>query len=95
MKYLKIILIILLLVCLLPMPFGFYNLVRFAAMTGCIIIAYDYFKQRKQPLVILFSCLALLFQPFLKVALGRTIWNVVDFIIAVLLTVLIFKIPNK
>ena len=31
---------------------------------------------------------ALLFQPFVKVALGRTMWNVVDVAVAILLIVL-------
>ena len=33
--------------------------------------------------MIIYIALALLFQPFLKVALGRTIWNVVDVAITV------------
>ena len=32
-----------------------------------------------------FGLLALLFQPFLKIALGRTIWNVIDVLVAILL----------
>ena len=33
--------------------------------------------------IIIYLALALLFQPFLKVALGRTLWNVVDVIVGV------------
>ena len=40
------------------------------------------------PLAITFGGLALLFQPFLKVALGRTTWNVVDVVVAVGLVML-------
>ena len=32
--------------------------------------------------MIIYVALALLFQPFIKVALGRTIWNVVDILVA-------------
>ena len=33
----------------------------------------------------------LLFQPFIKIALGRTMWNIVDVIVAILLVVLVVK----
>ncbi len=42
-------------------------------------------------LTITFASLALLFQPFIKIALGRTIWNVVDVMVAVLLVLLWMK----
>lgn len=35
-----------------------------------------------------FGALALLFQPFIKIALGRLIWNIVDVVVAVGLVVL-------
>lgn len=77
-----------LIVCLFPMPYGYYTLVRFVAMIlfGCM--AYSFYKEEKIPLCILFVALALLFQPFMKVALGRTMWNVIDVILAVALVIL-------
>ena len=77
-----------LIVCLFPMPYGYYTLVRFVAMIlfGCM--AYSFYKEEKIPLCILFVALALLFQPFMKVALGRTMWNVIDVILAVALVTL-------
>ena len=35
-----------------------------------------------------FGALALLFQPFIKIALGRLIWNVVDVVVGVGLVIL-------
>ena len=35
-----------------------------------------------------FGALALLFQPFIKIALGRLIWNVVDVVVAVGVSIL-------
>ena len=77
-----------LIVCLFPMPYGYYTLVRFVAMIlfGCM--AYSFYKEEKIPLCLLFVALALLFQPFMKVALGRTMWNVIDVILAVALVIL-------
>jgi len=77
-----------LIICLFPMPYGYYTLVRFAAMIifGCM--AFSFYKEEKLPLCVLAFSLALLFQPFIKVALGRTIWNVIDVILAVALALL-------
>ena len=77
-----------LLVCLFPMPYGYYTLVRFAAMIifGCM--AFCFYKEEKMPLCVIAGSLALLFQPFFKIVLGRTLWNVVDVVVAILLVIL-------
>lgn len=78
-------------VCLFPMPYGYYSFVRFAAMIifGCM--AFNFYKDGKIPLCILACSLALLFQPFFKIALGRTIWIIVDVIVAIALGLLWYK----
>lgn len=91
MKYLYFILSVLLLLCLLPMPYGYYMLVRFVSMVAFGVIAYRYYSQSKMGLAVTFGALAVLFQPIVKIALGRTMWNVVDVIVAVLLLVLLVK----
>lgn len=89
-KVLLIIMAVLLLVCLAPMPYGYYQLVRFIAMVAFAYIAYDYYKLNKVGVSYAFVALALLFQPFLKIALGRLVWNVVDVAVALMLIVLLF-----
>ena len=86
---LKLVIAILLLLCLADMPYGFYTLVRFVSAFAFAYLSYDYFKSKKDGLGFLFAALAVLFQPFFKIALGRTIWNVVDVIVAVGLVYLI------
>ena len=78
------------------MPYGFYQLVRFMALVVFGFLAFDA-NQRKQNLfVIIYGVLALLFQPFFKIALGRDLWNIVDVVVAILLIVsLLFPIQNK
>lgn len=49
----------------------------------------QYHDKNKQGLVIIFGSLALLFQPFFKVVLGRTVWNVVDVLVAIFLVGLV------
>ena len=88
MKYLYLILSAILLLCLLPMPYGYYMLVRFVSMVAFGVMSYQYIQKKQTAWAITFGALALLFQPFLKVALGRTMWNIVDVIVAVLLIVL-------
>ncbi|MDP4265116.1 MAG: hypothetical protein Q8941_21490 [Bacteroidota bacterium] len=82
-KIIKIILAVLFFVCLFDMPYGYFQLVRFAAMLGFALLAYLSNEQKRSVEVIIYVALALLFQPFIKVALGRTIWNVVDVAVAV------------
>ncbi len=79
-----------LLLCLAPMPYGYYVLVRFLSMVGFGIMAYRYYQEKKESLAWTFGILALLFQPFAKIALGRLIWNIVDVIVAVGLIILFF-----
>ena len=92
---LKIILALLLLLCLAPMPYGYYQLVRVVAMIAFAIIAYQYYEKEIVSLAITFGGLCLLFQPFIKVALGRTLWNVVDVIVAIGLIYLTLSDLNK
>jgi hypothetical protein len=82
-KAIKIILAILFFLCLLDMPYGFYQIVRFLALVGFVILAYKSNENEDKTAVIIFIGLALLFQPFFKIALGRVIWNIVDVIVGV------------
>lgn len=91
MKHLKILLAAMLLLCLLQMPYGYYELVRFVSMVVFAIMAYKYYEKKKEVLTIVLGALAILFQPFVKIALGRTIWNIVDVVVALLLVGLWLK----
>jgi len=81
--FIKITLAILMLLCLLDMPYGFYQFVRFSALIGFGILAYKASEQNKKSEMIIYGGLALLFQPFFKIALGREIWNIVDAIVGI------------
>lgn len=80
-----------LLVCLFPMPYGYYSLIRFVSMVFFGCLAFDFYVDKKIHLCIIACSLALMFQPFFKIALGRTMWNVVDVIVAIALVVLWYK----
>jgi hypothetical protein len=95
MKAVKIVLALLFFTCLSPMPYGYYQLVRFVALIGFSILAYQANKQENKTELIIYVGLALLFQPFLKVSLGRFIWNIVDLIVGVGLIISLFRAPKQ
>ncbi len=86
----KIALAILFFLCLLDMPYGYFQLVRFAALVGFIILAFKANEQGQKVEAIIFVCLAILFQPLFKIALGREIWNIVDVVVGIFLIGSIF-----
>ena len=94
-KVTKIILAALLLLCLLDLPYSYYLFVRWSAMIGFSYLAYISYKYKQNFMTIVFVLLAVLFQPFDKIALGRTLWNVVDVIIGLTLIILVFFPGNK
>lgn len=87
----KIALAILLFLCLADMPYGYYEFVRIAAMIGFSLLAFWSHEKRNMAAVIIFIGLVLVFQPFAKVALGRTMWNVVDVLVGIGLIVTAFS----
>jgi hypothetical protein len=86
----KVILIILLLVCIFDMPYGYFELVRFAGLVGFAILAYKSSEDKQKEMTIVFIVLALLFQPFFKVILGREIWIIIDVLASIFLIATIF-----
>lgn len=88
MKHIYMFLAIMLLLCLAPMPYGYFMLVRFVMMVACGWLAYRYYTTNKVAATWVFGVLALLFQPIYKIALGRTVWNVIDVIVALLMIAL-------
>ena len=93
----KVILSILFLLCLFHMPYNYYEAVRFIGMLGFALLAYYSYKQNRttNAPVIIYVALALLFQPFLKVAFGRTVWNVLDVIVSLGLIFSLFLKSKK
>lgn len=98
LQVVKASLALLLFLCLLKMPYGYYQLVRYIASGTFIFLALsipqnDEIAGGKR---FVYISLAVLFQPLLKIALGRTIWNIVDIIIGVLLLVsVILEVEKK
>jgi hypothetical protein len=90
----KIVLAILLFISLADMLYGFYQFVRFAGLIGFAILAYQANQHGRQTEMIIYGGLALLFQPFFKVALGRQMWNIIDVVVGIGLITSIFLEPK-
>lgn len=91
----KITLSILFLLCLARMPYGYYQFVRFLAFVGFVVLAYKIINESNKTELIIYCALALLFQPFIKISLGRQMWNFIDVIVAIGLITSIFFNAKK
>ena len=76
------------------MPYGYFQLVRLLAFVGFVVLAYQANQQSKQNEIIIYIGLSLLFQPFIKIALGRPIWNAVDVIVGIGLIISVLIKPK-
>ena len=77
------------------MPYGYFQFVRLVGLIGFAILVFQANQQGRQTEMIIYCGLALLFQPFFKIALGRQIWNIVDVVVVVVVVGLITSIFMK
>ena len=91
----KIVLAILFFICLVDMPYGYYQFVRLVAMVGFSVLAYNYHELDNRVGTFIFVVLAILFQPFIKVALGREFWNIIDVVVGLGLLGSVFVKINR
>lgn len=78
----KGIIAVLLLLCLIDADYGFYQAMRTLVSFGFAFLAYNYYKGGDKTNAIIFLCFFILFQPLMKIGLGRGIWIVVDILTA-------------
>ena len=93
--FIKITLALFFFLCLLDLPYGYYEIIRAMALLGFGILAYEAFQKQGYMAMIIYAFLGLLFQPFLKIALVRTLWNIVDVAVGLGLIVSIFLTKKK
>jgi hypothetical protein len=77
----KIVLAVLLYLCLIDMPYGYYQFVRLSSFVIFGWLAFNAHKSSSALGTIIYIGLALLFQPIFKIALGRELWNAVDVVV--------------
>ncbi len=64
-------------------------------MVGFVYLAYAKFEEGNKLSSYVFAALAILFQPLLKIDLGRTIWNIIDVVVGAGLIISLFMKPKK
>lgn len=94
-KIISLVLAILFFIALMDMPYGYYQFIRFLALVGFGILAYNSHERQENVMTIVYASLAILFQPLFKISLGRELWNAVDVIVGIGLIASIFIQPNK
>lgn len=87
-RIIKIVLVALFLGCLGKWQYSYYELVRFIGMIGFGVLAW--IDKDNKLLLVVWVASAILINPLVKIALGRTLWNVVDVIWAIVLVGTIF-----
>jgi len=75
-------------------PYGYYQLLRWVVMATAIFILYLSYKLSKKGWLWLMVVVSILFNPIIPIYLTKEIWAVIDFIVAILFLVSIFKIKN-
>ncbi len=93
----SIIAILMLLGSLGHWPYGYYTLLRFIVCGTSAYIAFIAYSNRSTWAVWVFAIMAVLFNPIAPFYLGREIWQVVDFISAILIIIGVIRVrkPQK
>ena len=90
----KLIMAVAMIICLLPMPYGYYQMVRLGSAVGFSYLAFNLKTEERNKLWVYIG-LAVLFQPIIKITLGRTLWNIVDLVVGIGLILNVIRDGNK
>lgn len=75
----------LLFLCIFPMPYWYYQLVKIFASAGFAYFAYQAYKAKDEFFQLAFALFAIVFFPLFKISFGRSGWLIVDLLAAALL----------
>ncbi len=91
----SIIAIIFLLGAMLPLPVGYYTLLRFVVCGVAVYIAYLAYEYRQMWAMWTFGLMAVVFNPIIKIYLGREVWLAMDLLALVLFVVALIKVKKQ
>jgi hypothetical protein len=80
-----------LLLALLPLPYGFYTLLRLVVVVCAAILAYHHWQSGGKIIVAGMGFVALLFNPLFPIYLSREIWAPIDIACALYFGIIGFK----
>ncbi|QEC68744.1 hypothetical protein FRZ67_16055 [Panacibacter ginsenosidivorans] len=90
MKYItliKVVNIIMLFGCLMPMPYSYYQIMRWVVCIGFAAFAYTEYKAQKIYIAVPCIAIAILFNPIAPIHFTKPTWKPIDITIACLLIV--------
>jgi len=76
-------------------PYGYYTLLRWVVTATAIFLVWITYNLKKTFWLVLMGLVAVLFNPLIPIYLDKETWVIIDFIVAILFLVSIFKIKSK
>jgi len=87
--------IILLLIAMAHLPYGYYTLLRFAICGSAAWIAYTAYELNNRKWTWIMGFIAVLFNPFVKVHFDKETWTVIDNMVAVVYFICLFAMKKS
>ena len=73
---------------------AYYQVLKWFVIVGAILCGINFYKQKKQNLFYIFCAITILFNPIVPIFLTKSIWRIIDIIVAVIFLIAVLKI-NK
>ena len=64
------------------MPYGYYQFLRIIGCIGFLYLAYDAYQNKLNVVPMVFGIFGILLNPVFKISFEREIWQILDFIMA-------------
>jgi hypothetical protein len=84
-----------LLVAIADLPYGYYQLLRWAVCGIGIYSVYLAYKQKKKAWIWTFGIIALVFNPIFRFHFGKAGWQVIDVMAGIIYLIGAFKVKPK
>ena len=83
--------IVVMVIAILPMPYGYYTLSRIIVCAGSVDFAYQFYKKKDVSKTWIFGFFAILYNPFIPIHLyEKIIWTIINII-----TIVMFWLNRK
>jgi hypothetical protein len=71
-------------IAIFDMPYWYYQLVRIFGTLGLAYLAWKFYQEKIKYLPIVFGVGAIFFNPIIKIDFGRDMWQIIDFVFALI-----------
>jgi len=91
----RIVVIILLLIGTSHQPIGYYSFLRFVVFAASVYFAYRSLLSPKRHWLIVYTIMAVTFNPFIKIYLEKSTWQAIDVATSLILVASIFTLRKQ